>query len=156
MFLLLVVGKPDGRSIVMIVALLVTVSACIGFMLFGWFSHMLPQLRLKMGQVGLLLPLTCVTNSYDRSFHSTSEPYFVCLTIAFWLRCEYKPHYYTIAFVARTTVHCIAFVSIKPHDYHSLQYGCMTTLCVSDVSIISISFAAIPYILTDKRRWCGS
>jgi hypothetical protein len=51
-------GKPDGRSIVMIVALLVTVSACIGFMLFGWFSHMLPQLRLKMGQQYRIFSLT--------------------------------------------------------------------------------------------------
>ena len=35
----------------MMVALCLTVSACVGFMLFGWFSHMLPQLRLKMGKV---------------------------------------------------------------------------------------------------------
>ena len=35
----------------MIVALALKGTVCIGFMFFGWLSHLLPHLRIKMGKV---------------------------------------------------------------------------------------------------------
>jgi hypothetical protein len=51
-------GRLDPRTVLMIVALSLTLAACVGFMLFGWFSHMLPQLRLKMGKEYRIFSLT--------------------------------------------------------------------------------------------------
>ena len=44
-------GRLDPRTVLMIVALTLTGTVCIGFMFFGWLSHLLPRLRIKMGKV---------------------------------------------------------------------------------------------------------
>ena len=44
-------GKVNARGAVMIAVFTLTCLVFIGFMFFGWFSHLLPQLRDKMGKV---------------------------------------------------------------------------------------------------------
>ena len=50
--LLNLLGGVDPRTVLMIVALTLTGVVCVGFMFFGWFSHLLPRLRIKLGKVG--------------------------------------------------------------------------------------------------------
>ena len=49
----LVAGHVNARAAVMIVVFSLFGLTCIGVMSFGWFKHLLPQLRLKMGKVSL-------------------------------------------------------------------------------------------------------
>ena len=49
-----IAGRLDPRTVLMLVALSLTLAACVAFMLFGWFSHMLSELRHKMGKVKYL------------------------------------------------------------------------------------------------------
>ena len=44
-------GKFDPRTIISIVIFSVTVAVCVAVMGLGWFSHLLPKLKLKMGHV---------------------------------------------------------------------------------------------------------
>jgi len=53
-------GKVDPRSIIMMVTFAVTCLICIGVMFFGWFKHLLPKLRLGLGKVSMNLVRTKV------------------------------------------------------------------------------------------------
>ena len=44
-------GRLDPRSVIMMVTFALTCVICIGFMFFGWFKYLLPQLRIKLGKV---------------------------------------------------------------------------------------------------------
>ena len=54
------VGQVDPRTVIMIVTFVLTCCVCIGVMFLGWFRHLLPQLRVKLGKVGLGLLEVCV------------------------------------------------------------------------------------------------
>ena len=44
-------GNVSGRSIVLIILLILTCLVLFGLIVLGWFSYLLPKIRLRMGKV---------------------------------------------------------------------------------------------------------
>ena len=47
------IGRVDPRSIIMMITFILTCILCIGVFFFGWFQHLLPTLRSRLGKVSL-------------------------------------------------------------------------------------------------------
>ena len=48
-------GSVSARSIVLMVLLIATSLLLFGLLVLGWFSYLLPKIRIKMGQVSVTL-----------------------------------------------------------------------------------------------------
>ena len=54
-YLFIFTGSISARSIVLMVLLIVTGLLLFGLLVLGWFSYLLPKIRIKMGQVSIII-----------------------------------------------------------------------------------------------------